>query len=61
MSTIIANRTRRWSYFSSLWSALKLNFAQWQRRAVSRRLARTAADIEASKVFWARLTREPTQ
>jgi hypothetical protein len=38
--------------FSSLWSALKLNFAEWQQRAVTRRLERTAADIEASRVFW---------
>jgi hypothetical protein len=29
-----------------------LNFAEWQRRALSRRLTRTAADIEANKVFW---------
>jgi hypothetical protein len=27
-------------------------FVVWQRRAVSRRLARTAADIEASNMFW---------
>jgi hypothetical protein len=39
-----------WNYFSSLWSALKLNFTQWQHRAVSRRLARTAADIETFSV-----------
>ena len=52
MSTMILNRTRTWSDFSWLWSALKLNFAEWQRRAVSRRLERTAADIEASKLFW---------
>jgi len=31
---------------------LKLNFTEWQRRVVSRRLIRIAADIEASKVFW---------
>jgi hypothetical protein len=48
MSTMSLNHTRTWSYFSSLWSALK----EWQRRAVSRRLERTAADIEASNVFW---------
>jgi hypothetical protein len=47
MSTMNAHGTRTWSYFSSLWSALKLNFAEWQRRAVSRRLTRIAADIEA--------------
>jgi hypothetical protein len=52
MSIMILNRTRTWSDFSWLWSALKLNFAEWQRRAVSRRLQRTAADIEASKLFW---------
>ena len=52
MSTMNLNRTRTWSYLSSLWSALKLNFAEWQQRAVSRRLERTAADIEASRVFW---------
>jgi hypothetical protein len=46
------NRTRTWSCFSWLWSAFKLNFAEWQQRAVSRRLERTAADIEASRVFW---------
>jgi hypothetical protein len=40
------------SVAASLWSALKLNFAEWQQRAVSRRLERTAADIEASRVFW---------
>jgi hypothetical protein len=52
MSTMNLNRTRTWSYFSSLWSALKLRYAEWQHRAVSRRLERTAADIEASRVFW---------
>jgi hypothetical protein len=52
MSTMILNRTMTRSDFSWLWSALKLNFAEWQRRAVSRRLQRTAADIEASKLFW---------
>jgi hypothetical protein len=31
---------------------LKLELAEWQRRAVVRRLERTAADIEASKLFW---------
>jgi hypothetical protein len=30
---------------------LKLNFAEWQRRALSRRLTRIAADIEANKVL----------
>jgi hypothetical protein len=44
MSTVIP--TRAWTYLSSLRRALKLNFTQWQRRAVSRRLARAAADIE---------------
>jgi hypothetical protein len=52
MSTMNPNGTRTWSYLSSLWSALKLNFAEWQRRTLSRRLTRTTADIEASKVFW---------
>jgi hypothetical protein len=52
MSTMNPNDTTTWSYFSSLWSALKLNFAEWQQRAVTRRLERTAADIEASRVFW---------
>jgi hypothetical protein len=52
MSTMNLNRTKTWSYFSSLWSALKLNFAEWQQRVVLRRLERTAADIEASRVFW---------
>jgi hypothetical protein len=52
MSTMNPNGTRTWGYLSSLWSALKLNFAEWQRRALSRRLTRTAADIEANKVFW---------
>ncbi len=52
MSTMNLNRTRTRTYFSSLWSALKLTFAEWQRRAVVRRLERTAADIEASRVFW---------
>jgi hypothetical protein len=52
MSTTNLNGTRTWTYFSSLWSALKLNFAEWQSRAVSRRLERAAADIEASRVFW---------
>jgi hypothetical protein len=28
---------------------LKLNFAEWQNRALSRRLTRIAADIEANK------------
>ena len=51
MSTMILNRTRTWSDFSWLSSALKL-IAEWQRCAVSRRLQRTAADIEASKLFW---------
>ena len=50
MSTTSLSPTRTWSYFSSLWSALKLNFTQWQHRAVSRRLARTAADIETFSV-----------
>ena len=50
MSTM--NPTRTWSYFSSLWSALKLTFAEWQCRALTRRLTRIAADIEASKAFW---------
>jgi hypothetical protein len=52
MSTMNLNRARTWSYFSSLWSALKLTFAEWQQRAVTCRLERTAADIEASRVFW---------
>jgi hypothetical protein len=52
MSTMNAHGTRTSSYFSSLWSALTLNFAEWQRRTVSRRLTRIAADIEASKAFW---------
>ena len=52
MSTMDLNRTRTWIDFSSLWSALKLTFAEWQRRAVSRRLERIAADSEASNVFW---------
>jgi hypothetical protein len=52
MSTMNLNRTRTWSCFSWLWSAFKLNSAEWQQRAVSRRLERTAADIEASRVFW---------
>jgi hypothetical protein len=52
MSTMNPNGTRTWSYLSSLWSILKLNFAEWQRCSLSRRLTRTAADIEASKVFW---------
>jgi hypothetical protein len=52
MSTTNLNGTRTWTYLSSLWSALKLNFAEWQSRAVSRRLERAAADIEASRVFW---------
>jgi hypothetical protein len=50
MSTINPNDTTTWSYFSSLWSALKLNFAEWQNRALSRRLTRIAADIEANNV-----------
>jgi hypothetical protein len=50
MSTM--NPTRTWSYFSSLWGALKLTFAEWQCRALTRRLTRIAADIEASKAFW---------
>jgi hypothetical protein len=46
-------RTRTtWSYLSSLWRVLKLNFARWQRHAVLRCLERTAADIEASNMFW---------
>jgi hypothetical protein len=48
MSTMNLSHTRTWSDFSSLWSALKLAFAEWQRRAASRRLERT----EASNVFW---------
>jgi hypothetical protein len=52
MSTMNLDRTRPWSYFSSLWSALKITFAEWQGRADVRRLERTAADIEASKLFW---------
>jgi hypothetical protein len=63
MSTMNPNGTTTWSYFSSLWSALKLNFAEWQKRAslqlnfaewqkraLSRRLTRIAADIEANNV-----------
>ena len=50
MSTMNLNRTRTWSYFWSLWHALKLNFAEWQNRALSRRLTRIAADIEANNV-----------
>ena len=49
---MILNRRRTWSYFLSLWSALKLNFAEWQQRVVLRRLERTAADIEASRGVW---------
>jgi hypothetical protein len=52
MSTMDLNRTTTWNDFSSLWSALKLNIAEWQRRAASRRLERIAADFEASKIFW---------
>ena len=52
MSTMNPSATRTRHYFSSLWSALKLNFAEWQYRALSRRLTRIAADIEASKWFW---------
>jgi hypothetical protein len=29
MSTMNPNGTRTWSYLSSLWSMLKLNFAEW--------------------------------
>jgi hypothetical protein len=52
MSTMNPSGTRTWSYFSSLWRGLKLNFAEWQFRALSRRLTRVAANIEASKAFW---------
>ena len=52
MSTLNPSSTRAGRYFSSLWCALKFNFAEWRCRAVSRRLTRIAADIEASKVFW---------
>jgi hypothetical protein len=49
MSAMNLNRTRTWSYFSWLWSAFKLNFAEWQQRAVSRRFERTAAELLNSK------------
>ena len=55
LSTINASHpsvTTTWHYFSSLWSALKFNFAEWQCRAVSRRSTRIAADIEASTFRW---------
>jgi hypothetical protein len=55
MSTINPSFTRTGRYFSSLWSALKFNFAECQRRAVSRRLTRIAADIEVSTHFLAGL------
>jgi hypothetical protein len=51
MSTMNPNGTTTQNYFSSLWSALKLNFAEWQNRALSRRLTRIAADIEANNRF----------
>jgi hypothetical protein len=51
-TTSLSPMMETWSYFSSLWSALKLELAEWQRRAVVRRLERIAADIEASKLFW---------
>ena len=55
LSTINASHpsvTTTWHYFSSLWSALKFNFSEWQCRAVSRRSTRIAADIEASTFRW---------
>jgi len=52
MSTVNPNITTLRLYFSSLWSALKLNVAEWQCRALSRRVTRIAADIEAGKAFW---------
>jgi hypothetical protein len=39
---------------------LKLNFAKWRRRALSRRETRISADIEVSKGVLAGLKREPT-
>jgi hypothetical protein len=47
MSTVNPRTTTTRRYFSSLWSALKLNFAEWRRRALSRRQTRIWADIEA--------------
>ena len=52
MSTMNPSATRTRRYFSSLWSALMLYFAECECRALSRRLTRIAADIEASKWFW---------
>jgi hypothetical protein len=45
-------RRRALKLFHRFLVALKHNFAEWQQRAVLRRLERTAADIEASRVFW---------
>jgi hypothetical protein len=61
MSTISPSTTRTRRYFPSLWSALRLNFAKWRRRALSRRQTRISADIEASKGVLAGLKREPTE